>query len=680
MDGSGFLRTVSFGGFDKKDVLSYVDELNTKIYTLEAELEEKNAVIESGGGAGDSSAEIKRYEELLAKERAKSGELSASLSSIKLEMESQVGELSNKNAEIEDLKVKLEEAENKAATGGDGGVSAFDIGSVFVEAKNSADRIVTDARAAAKKMDEDAKELAQQVVEEANVKANKIVTDASDSVASKVAEAERKAKETIENAKVTAADTIAEADAKAKKTIADADTKAAQTISNADNTAKKTIADAEQKSSAMITKAEADSKNVFETAATVKQSVGQEINVLSDSVASLVNLLTNFSTDSISKLEETKEILTQAKECLRLGQPLITKNSKKSSNEHIANTKVDNAKEPAKPEVKEVAKEPVKPEIKEAAKEPAKPEVKEVAKEPAKPEVKEAAKESAKPEIKEAAKEPAKPEVKEATKEVAKTETKEVIKEPAKTEAEEVDVNAPIAPTPKIYTFEEEAESEEVVEEVAEVVQEAPVEEYFAPKPKVYTLEGKYEAQKPDILKATEEERAMAIEAKKKAKAAAEEAAKAAEEAQAKAAKEAEEAAAKAAKEAEEAAVKAAKEAEEAKAKAAKEAEAEAARIAAEEREFAEMLAAEERENAEKAKRSNNNHDNTPIPPTPKMFTGSEILVEETDEEAEMNEMLRMVQEAEAEALRSVDIDMTFETDFVVNEEIDPTKIKVSDM
>ena len=38
MEGTGFLRTVSFGGFDKKDVLAYVDELNTKIYTLEAEL------------------------------------------------------------------------------------------------------------------------------------------------------------------------------------------------------------------------------------------------------------------------------------------------------------------------------------------------------------------------------------------------------------------------------------------------------------------------------------------------------------------------------------------------------------------------------------------------------------------------------------------------------------------
>lgn len=47
MDGTGFLKTVSFGGFDKKDVLAYVDELNTKIYTLEAELDEKKPCLKA---------------------------------------------------------------------------------------------------------------------------------------------------------------------------------------------------------------------------------------------------------------------------------------------------------------------------------------------------------------------------------------------------------------------------------------------------------------------------------------------------------------------------------------------------------------------------------------------------------------------------------------------------------
>ncbi len=48
-EGTGFLKTVNFGGFDKKDVLAYVDELNTKIYTLQAELDEKKALLEEAG-------------------------------------------------------------------------------------------------------------------------------------------------------------------------------------------------------------------------------------------------------------------------------------------------------------------------------------------------------------------------------------------------------------------------------------------------------------------------------------------------------------------------------------------------------------------------------------------------------------------------------------------------------
>lgn len=39
MEKSGLPKTVTFGGFDKKDVLCLVDSLNTKIYELEQELE-----------------------------------------------------------------------------------------------------------------------------------------------------------------------------------------------------------------------------------------------------------------------------------------------------------------------------------------------------------------------------------------------------------------------------------------------------------------------------------------------------------------------------------------------------------------------------------------------------------------------------------------------------------------
>ena len=40
-----FLRTVRMGGFDKSDVLAYVDYLNSKIYNLEQKVKDKEETI-----------------------------------------------------------------------------------------------------------------------------------------------------------------------------------------------------------------------------------------------------------------------------------------------------------------------------------------------------------------------------------------------------------------------------------------------------------------------------------------------------------------------------------------------------------------------------------------------------------------------------------------------------------
>lgn len=46
MASNGYLRTVRVGGFDKQDVLAYVDDLTSKIYTLEAQVNDQNETIE----------------------------------------------------------------------------------------------------------------------------------------------------------------------------------------------------------------------------------------------------------------------------------------------------------------------------------------------------------------------------------------------------------------------------------------------------------------------------------------------------------------------------------------------------------------------------------------------------------------------------------------------------------
>ncbi len=110
MDGTGFLKTVRVGGFDKKDVLAYVDELNSKIYALEAELDEKKALLEGSGGGGESS---EKYEELLAADKSRITELQTNNDSLKLQMKSMEDVLAEKDKEIEECRAQIAELEDQ---------------------------------------------------------------------------------------------------------------------------------------------------------------------------------------------------------------------------------------------------------------------------------------------------------------------------------------------------------------------------------------------------------------------------------------------------------------------------------------------------------------------------------------------------------------------------------------
>ena len=171
MENTGFLKTVNFGGFDKKDVLAYVDSLNTKIYTLEGELEEARA----NGGNGAVNSDL---DEMLSKERAKSGELKAKVDTLTLTIQSNEEVIKSKDEEIENLKAQIDELEDKLRNAGSVEASTTDIANVFVEAQKSASAIVAQAKESAKKMDADAKSLADSVINDANQQAAKIISDA----------------------------------------------------------------------------------------------------------------------------------------------------------------------------------------------------------------------------------------------------------------------------------------------------------------------------------------------------------------------------------------------------------------------------------------------------------------------------------------------------------------------
>lgn len=197
MAGTGFLRTVNFGGFDKKDVLSYVDELNSKIYNLENELKEKNEFIQSLGETTPTFEGAERYESIITENKAKISELMGNIDTLKLEVSNLENELVEKNNEISKLKeerVMLEEKLESAKSGTSSITEAsFDIGSVFIEAKHSADNIITQAKNAAKKIEEDSKSLSQQIIDEANTKAEEIINNAQVTYNKTIADANEQA-------------------------------------------------------------------------------------------------------------------------------------------------------------------------------------------------------------------------------------------------------------------------------------------------------------------------------------------------------------------------------------------------------------------------------------------------------------------------------------------------------
>lgn len=260
MDGTGFLKTVNFGGFDKKDVLAYVDELNTKIYTLEAELEEKKTLLESSGGTDAETAS--KYQDLLASDKAKITELQTNNDNLKMQMKSVQDEIVIKNSEIEKLQQRttqledeLQDAKNKIASGaGTGESSAMDLSNVFIEAQKTANSIVTQAKENARKMDEDAKKLANQVVDDANGKASTIVK-------------------------------------------------------SADDKANRILTDAEDRSAEMRATAEA-----------IKASVASDIGDIEQNVTKLKQVLEMFSSESIDTLDKAVELISNTQNSISKGK------------------------------------------------------------------------------------------------------------------------------------------------------------------------------------------------------------------------------------------------------------------------------------------------------------------------------------------------------------------------
>lgn len=120
MKNSTILRTAKVGGFNKEDVLTYVDELNAKIDSLKADLEKAQASAVNPAELEEYKSEIVRLTQLVNDNENAVSEIrtaaDAEKSELRTEMEAKITELSEENNNLKNtiasLEYQLEEAKN----------------------------------------------------------------------------------------------------------------------------------------------------------------------------------------------------------------------------------------------------------------------------------------------------------------------------------------------------------------------------------------------------------------------------------------------------------------------------------------------------------------------------------------------------------------------------------------
>lgn len=195
---SRFIRTVTYGGFDRNDVNKKLEYLYSQLYDLKNELREAKLAAEE---FKKGSSEEKAHESVLAVERNKltdelvqNEKLTAKLKTAEEDtktLEARVAELENEN---KSLKEQLKTAADKVAAF-EAGSDAAALSTVFIEAQKSANLLVENARKEADEKTADAKKLAEDTVADANNKAKQIIYDAEKEAARINAEATNKSEE-----------------------------------------------------------------------------------------------------------------------------------------------------------------------------------------------------------------------------------------------------------------------------------------------------------------------------------------------------------------------------------------------------------------------------------------------------------------------------------------------------
>lgn len=181
MNKTRFLKTVTFGGYDKTDTEEFIKFLYNKISQLESELRVAKFSLERYQDDSDSESILKSA---LDEEREKFAEIKSDNEKISLQLQSALDENNAKEQEISNLKNSISELEKKLA---DADIRLSSIsekddtaifGAVFAAAKKSASEIIEEANKKADDLNANSEKLAENIIAEANNKAADIVYEA----------------------------------------------------------------------------------------------------------------------------------------------------------------------------------------------------------------------------------------------------------------------------------------------------------------------------------------------------------------------------------------------------------------------------------------------------------------------------------------------------------------------
>ena len=193
-----FIKTVTFGGYEKEAVIRRIEYLNEQVHDLRNELRETKLQMEAYKKGTEPE---KALESVLSEERAKLTQVQVQNNTLSLKLKATDDENNSLKEDIKKLKDDMSELQDKlkAAESKCAALMAQDeamaLSNVFIEAQKSSSMLEGTAKSKAAEIEFQTKKLAENIVAEANVEAEQIIFEAERTAAEKIAEAKSKAEQ-----------------------------------------------------------------------------------------------------------------------------------------------------------------------------------------------------------------------------------------------------------------------------------------------------------------------------------------------------------------------------------------------------------------------------------------------------------------------------------------------------